>query len=99
LLYPGHFYLRHRFQDEFGLQMTEQTISSLQPEQLARWKFIRYKEFERTPYRWAEIIYVLLHYPAIIVLSVILRQDVMRTWHMILITGVTYVAIAYLLLR
>jgi hypothetical protein len=99
LMRPGVRYLRDRFQAEFGLQMNDQNIAALQPEQLSKWEFIRHREFGRTFYRWGELSYMLFHYPSIVVLSFVLRRDELLPWQMFVITGTTHVTIAYLQLH
>lgn len=75
LVGAGVRHLRKRFQNEFGLPLSEDNLASLAPDESARWASIRSTEFEHTPYRWFEIIFACFHYPSIIVLSVILKKD------------------------
>jgi hypothetical protein len=95
MVLPGRRYLRRRFQAEFGLPPTDENIAALQPEQLARWESISVGEFRRTPYRWVELLVLLFHYPSIVVLGFLLRQETFKPVPMFLVTGATHVTIYY----
>jgi|ERR1700677_2801702 len=96
---PGMKYLGDRFQEQFALPVSEDAIKALSPEQRAIWDHIYLHEYSRTPYRWIEVLIALFHYPSIIVLGALLKRPTLDPAPMYFITGTTYVAILYFVLR
>jgi hypothetical protein len=97
-LRPGRKYLDNRFMKQFHRPVSEEAIASLSHEERAVWDRIC-KEYDRTPFRWFEVLYMLFHYPSVIVLSAILRRDALSLIPMYFITGTTYVAALYFFLH
>lgn len=96
---PGARYLRNRFQQQFSEALSEDAIKKLSPKQRERWDRIYFDEYGRTPYRWFEILFSLFHYPAIIVLGVLLNRPTLNFVPMFFISGTVYVALFYVILR
>ena len=98
LTWPGIWYLRRRFHAEFGCDLSDENIALLDPERQARWEAISSihgGEYSRTFYRTLEGCYLFFHYPSIILLSAVLGRNPLPAWQMFLVTGITYVTIAY----
>ncbi len=96
---PGIKHLQKRFKQQFGQPLSEEAVSALSLEDRTTWHRIHFDEYQRTPYRWIELLVALFHYPSIIVLSVLLKRNTLPHIPTYFITGAVYVAAFYFLLR
>jgi hypothetical protein len=95
-LIPGRRHLNRLFRERFSdLESTDQLSAA----ERDAWETIVRERYDRTGYRAYEIAWMFFNYPSIIVLGAILRRSVLGMFAMYLVTGATYVALLYLLLR